>query len=202
MLLWCTKIQKIQLHIFQVPVKSVQTSSQVLQEPMPDKHHHGSHGSHSHGAHSHDSHGHPHQDSDVHEHHHNHPRDLFTADSQLSEQLTPYPQPRFYDPVSSRTLNSQKGGKIQKDFNIRNIIIIIIVMETHIDHRGYYMEDMIIQVGIYCSKWTQFGQWILDPNWAVDTGSNLGTGYFVISQCGNFVIFCHSYFTWNQFCGF
>ena len=37
--------------------------------------------------------------------------------------------------------------------------------------------------------------WILDPNWAVDTGSNLGTGYFVISQCGNFVIFCHSYFT-------
>ena len=82
---------------------------------MPDKHHHGSHGSHSHGSpHSHDSHGHPHQDSDVHEHHHNHPRDLFTADSQLSEQLTPYPQPRFYDPVSSRTLNSQKRRENSK----------------------------------------------------------------------------------------
>lgn len=72
--------------ISQVPVKSFQSSSQVLTEPMPDKHHH----------HSHDTN---------HEHNHHHPHDLSTADTKLSEQLTPYPQPRFYDPVSSRTFD-------------------------------------------------------------------------------------------------
>ena len=29
-------------------------------------------------------------------------------------------------------------------------------------------------------KQTQFGQWILDPIWAVETGPNLGSGYCVI----------------------
>jgi len=77
--------------ISQVPVKSFQSSSQVLTEPMPDKHHH-----HNPQSNSHDSN---------HEHNHHHPHDLSTADTQLSEQLTPYPQPRFYDPVSSRTFD-------------------------------------------------------------------------------------------------
>merc|ERR1712223_1366047 len=72
--------------ISQVPVKSFQSSSQVLTEPMPDKHHH----------HDNNNHG---------EHNRHHPHDLSTADTQLSEQLTPYPQPRFYDPVSSRTFD-------------------------------------------------------------------------------------------------
>ena len=28
--------------------------------------------------------------------------------------------------------------------------------------------------------WAQFGQWILDPIWAVDTGPKLGSGYYVM----------------------
>lgn len=52
--------------ISQVPVKSFQSSSQVLTEPMPDKHH----------GHAHHGHGH-------HEHHDHHPRDLSTADSKV-----------------------------------------------------------------------------------------------------------------------
>lgn len=46
-----------------VPVKSFQSSSQVLTEPMPDKHRH---------DHEHD-------------HHHASPRDLFTADSKVNK---------------------------------------------------------------------------------------------------------------------
>jgi hypothetical protein len=101
--------------ISQVPVKSVQTSSQVLTEPMPDKHQH-QHNQHQHHSAQHISH-----EEEIHENHHNHhhsPRDLFTADSQLSEQLTPaYPQPRFYDPVSSRTLNSKRTRENSKRFS-------------------------------------------------------------------------------------
>lgn len=95
--------------IFQVPVKSLQTSSQVLTEPMPDKHQHNHDNHHNH----HDNHHDNHNNHD----HHPHPRDLFTADSQLSEQLTPYPQPRFYDPVASRTLNSKRTRENSKRFS-------------------------------------------------------------------------------------
>ena len=36
--------------------------------------------------------------------------------------------------------------------------------------------------------WTQFRQWILDPNWAVDTGSKLGSGYWI--QFGQWILCC------------
>ena len=189
MLLWCTKIQKIQLHIFQVPVKSVQTSSQVLQEPMPDKHHHGSHGSHSHGAHSHDSHGHPHQDSDVHEHHHNHPRDLFTADSQLSEQLTPYPQPRFYDPVSSRTLNSQKRRENSKRLQHQEH------NHHHHSHGDSHRSQRLLHGGHDNSGRDILLQ--MDPIWPVDIGPKLGSGYWI--QFGHWIL---CYITVWKFCDF
>ena len=73
---------------------------------MPDKHQHNNHDNHHNN--NHDNHNHE---------HHPHPRDLFTADSQLSEQLTPYPQPRFYDPVASRTLNSKRTRENSKRFS-------------------------------------------------------------------------------------
>ena len=101
-----------------MPVKSVQTSSQVLTEPMPDKHQHQVHNQHQHHSAQHISHEEEiHNENHNHNHHHS-PRDLFTADSQLSEQLTPaYPQPRFYDPVSSRTLNSKRTRENSKRFS-------------------------------------------------------------------------------------
>ena len=35
-------------------------------------------------------------------------------------------------------------------------------------------------------NWTQIGQWILDPFWAVDTGPNLGSGY--LTQSGQWIL--------------
>ena len=34
--------------------------------------------------------------------------------------------------------------------------------------------------------WTQFGQWKMDPIWAVDTGPNLGSGYWI--QIGQWIL--------------
>jgi len=96
--------------ISQVPVKSFQSSSQKVTElPMPDKQHH--------------NHQHSHQDHDHNDHHdHHHPHDLSTADSQRAEQLTPYPQPRFYDPLSSRTFDrsQDKSRSNSKRFHFGN----------------------------------------------------------------------------------
>ena len=60
--------------ISQVPVKSFQSSSQKVTEPMPDKQHHNhhQHNHHGHGDHDHNDH-----------HDHHHPHDLSTADSQV-----------------------------------------------------------------------------------------------------------------------
>lgn len=77
---------------------------------MPDKQHNHNH---------HNSH----QDHDHNDHHdHHHPHDLSTADSQRAEQLTPYPQPRFYDPLSSRTFDrsQDKSRSNSKRFHFGN----------------------------------------------------------------------------------
>ena len=63
--------------ISQVPVKSFQSSSQKVTEPMPDKHTGPSSNNNHNHQHSHHS---SHQD---HHHNHHHPHDLSTADSQV-----------------------------------------------------------------------------------------------------------------------
>ena len=63
--------------ISQVPVKSFQSSSQKVTEPMPDKLQHSNNHQHNHQSH---------ENHDHNDHHHHHPHDLSTADSQVNYQ--------------------------------------------------------------------------------------------------------------------
>ena len=65
-----TIVKNVILISLQVPVKSFQSSSQLLKEPMPDKHH----PNHNQDNHNHESHDH---------NHHHHPHDLSTADTKV-----------------------------------------------------------------------------------------------------------------------